>query len=86
MVWDTQAYHEHQRAAAARGSWAGSLTHFCVYAADSTYGFHQSVALQIKRTTFQRPPEEKIFGVPRPLDPEGAREGVAGTPHCVCVT
>ena len=31
--------------------------------------------LQVKRTTFQRPPEEKIFGVPRPLDPEGAREG-----------
>ncbi|KAL0044248.1 hypothetical protein WJX82_006772 [Trebouxia sp. C0006] len=29
---------------------------------------------QVKCTTFQHPPEDKVFGAPRPLDPEGARE------------
>ena len=32
---------------------------------------------QVKCTTFQHPPEDKVFGAPRPLDPEGAREGIS---------
>ena len=54
----------------------------CWYA--PMHGFHSSLALQIKRTTFQRPPEEKVFGVPRPLDPEGAREGTACPAGITC--
>ena len=31
--------------------------------------------MQPKKTTFQSPPPERIFGIVRPADPEGARDG-----------
>ena len=32
-------------------------------------------SLQPKKTTFQNPPSERVFGIVRPPDPEGARDG-----------
>lgn len=76
MVWHTPGVHEHECAAAARRPRPGQRTTACETALDvCTTSFSHFLPLQVKCTTFQHPPEEKVFGAPRPLDPEGAREG-----------
>jgi len=78
VVWNSPAIHENQRTAPAREPRAGEKHQPCtnsyrVPSAELT----NVLVLQVKCTTFQHPPEDKVFGAPRPLDPEGAREGTS---------
>ncbi len=78
VVWNSPAIYENQRTAPAREPRAGEkrplrTNSYRVPSAE----FTTVLVWQVKCTTFQHPPEDKVFGAPRPLDPEGAREGTS---------
>lgn len=45
---------------------------------------HGTALLQVKKCTVSLPPQDYAFGLSRPRDPEGAREGAgpAAVSHC----
>lgn len=78
VVWNSPAIHENERTAPAREprpgeSYPPRTNSHLVSSAEVT----NVLVRQVKCTTFQHPPEDKVFGAPRPLDPEGAREGTS---------
>ena len=78
VVWNSPAIHENQRTASAREPGSGEKHPHCSHSYRVPLGELTNVlVLQVKCTTFQHPPEDKVFGAPRPLDPEGAREGTS---------
>ena len=78
MVWNSPAIYENQRTAPAREPGAGEKRPLRTSSYRGPSAELMTLLVwQVTGTTFQHPPEDKVFGAPRPLDPEGAREGTS---------